>query len=364
MLLIKRKTKHRLVKQQVLQGGRLREPNRARLTRDSSDVSPGQLSNMKVLITGGAGFIGSHLADALLKKGHQVISYDNYSTGSQLNLATASPGLVSLNGDILDRDRLRAALQEVQSCFHFAAAVGVEKILEDPINSIKTNIHGSENVLELCAELKIPLILASTSEIYGKNSSEILTEDSDRIVGSPHLIRWSYSDAKAIDEAFAIALSRHRGLKVKIIRFFNTVGPRQSPSYGMVIPRFFEAALSNNPLVVHGDGQQRRIFCHVSDAVRGVIALWECEDGFGQAFNLGGHEETSILDLAKKIITITNSGSEILFLPYSELRKRGFEDMARRLPSSAKLTHLTGWSPEKSLHEILVDYWKSVVKSD
>lgn len=311
---------------------------------------------MKVLVTGGAGFIGSHLVEALLNLGHEVVSLDDYSTGSELNLKGNLQRLTTLKGDILDKEYLKFAFEGVQSCFHFAAAVGVEKILDDPINSIKSNIHGSENVLELCAELQVPLILASTSEIYGKNSSDYLTEESDRIVGSPLLIRWSYSDAKAIDEAFAIALSTHRSLKVKIIRFFNTVGPRQSASYGMVIPRFFEAALANKPLVVHGDGSQRRIFCHVSDAVRGIIALWESEDGFGEAFNLGGVEETSILDLAKRIISITGSQSEISFLPYTELRKRGFEDMTRRLPSSKKLNSLTGWSPEKSLAEILEDY--------
>lgn len=311
---------------------------------------------MKVLVTGGAGFIGSHLVETLLNLGHEVVSVDDYSTGSESNLTDTSQRLIALKGSILDREYLRFALRGVQSCFHFAAAVGVEKILDNPINSIKTNIHGSENVLELCAELKIPLILASTSEIYGKNSSDYLTEESDRIVGSPLLVRWSYSDAKAIDEAFAIALSAHRGLKVKIIRFFNTVGPRQSAAYGMVIPRFFNAALANEPIVVHGDGTQRRIFCHISDAVRGIVSLWESDAGFGQAFNLGGIEETSILNLAKRIISITNSQSEISFLPYSVLRKRGFEDIARRLPSSRKLTELTGWLPEKSLEDILEDY--------
>lgn len=318
---------------------------------------------MKVLVTGGAGFIGSHLVETLLNEGHNVVSYDDYSTGSASNLTFTSRNLTIINGNILDREHLRHSLQDVQSCFHFAAAVGVEKILNDPINSIKTNIHGSENALELCAELRVPLILASTSEIYGKNSADYLTEESDRIVGSPLLVRWSYSDSKAIDEAFAIALSTHRGLQVKIVRFFNTVGPRQSPSYGMVIPRFFKAALANEPLIVHGDGTQRRIFCHISDAVSGVMALWESKDGFGEAFNLGGMEETSILSLAEKIVSITNSRSEISFLPYSELRKRGFEDMARRLPSYKKLTNLTGWWPEKTLDDILKDYFDFVVEN-
>jgi len=326
------------------------------VARECLDVSPDLRSTMKVLVTGGAGFIGSHIVETLLGMGHDVVSFDDYSSGSVSNLKATSRRLTTINGTILDREHLRLAFQGAQSCFHFAAAVGVDKILDDPINSMKTNIHGSENVLELCAELEVPIVLASTSEIYGKNSSDYLTEESDRIVGSPLLFRWSYSDAKAIDESLAMALSVHHGLQVKIIRFFNTVGPRQSASYGMVIPRFFRAALSNQPLIVHGDGNQRRIFCHVSDAVSGTIALWENKDGFGQAFNLGGVEETSILELAKKIVSVTNSQSEISFLSYSELRKRGFEDMARRLPSSKKLIDLTGWKPEKTLDNILKDY--------
>lgn len=315
---------------------------------------------MRILITGGAGFIGSHLADALIERGHSVTVFDDFSTGEQSNLAKHKNEILSITGNILDRQGLADNLRGIDYCFHFAAAVGVEKILKDPIGSLKTNIHGSENVLELCCEQGIPVILASTSEIYGKNSGGLLTEESDRIVGSPHLARWTYSDAKALDEALAIALANQRGLQVKIIRYFNTVGPRQSAAYGMVIPSFFEAAKNQLPLLIHGDGSQQRIFCHISDAVDGTLALWESHLGFGEAFNLGGTEETSILNLAKRIIGITGSNSEIAFLPYEELRKRGFEDMQRRLPDTTKLRKLTSWTPKMNLEEILVDYYHSI----
>jgi UDP-glucose 4-epimerase len=317
---------------------------------------------MKTLITGGAGFIGSHLTDTLVERGHAVTVYDDYSTGEQENLAKYKNKIVFVKGNILDRNKLAESLKGIDYCFHFAAAVGVEKILRDPIGSLKTNIHGSENVLELCCELGIPVILASTSEIYGKNSEGFLREESDRIVGSPLLSRWTYSDAKALDEAFAIALANQRGLQVKIIRFFNTVGPRQSAAYGMVIPRFFEAAKKGLPLQIHGDGSQKRIFCHISDAVAGVLALWESDYGFGEAFNLGGTEETSILNLAKRIIEMTRSNSEISYLPYEELKKRGFEDIQRRLPDTTKLRKLTSWEPKTNLADILVDYYRSISK--
>jgi UDP-glucose 4-epimerase len=240
--------------------------------------------------------------------------------------------------------------------------VGVQKILDDPIGSLKTNLHGSENVIQACSESKVDLVLASTSEIYGKNPTQPLTEDSDRVIGSPLLSRWTYSEAKAIDEALAHAYHSKHGLKVKIVRLFNTVGPRQSPAYGMVIPRFFAAALSGKDLEIHGDGSQRRVFCHVDDAVSGVIELWRHSDGNGEAFNIGGIEEISILNLAKKIIEVTKSNSKINYIPYANLKSQGFEDMQRRVPSTEKLKKLTGWSPKKGLDEILFDYLFSVRK--
>jgi UDP-glucose 4-epimerase len=319
---------------------------------------------MKILITGGSGFIGSYLCKSLLEQGHEVISLDNYSTGKFENIAELknARGFKSMEGSILDKELVKDLISCVDACFHFAAAVGVQKILEDPIGSLKTNLHGSENLIQACSENKVNLVLASTSEIYGKNPTQPLTEDSDRVIGSPLLSRWTYSEAKAIDEALAHAYHSKHGLKVKIVRLFNTVGPRQSPAYGMVIPRFFAAALSGKDLEIHGDGSQRRVFCHVDDAVSGVIDLWKHSDGNGEAFNVGGVEEISILNLAKKIIEVTKSNSKINFIPYANLKSQGFEDMQRRVPSTEKLKKLTGWSPKKGLDEILFDYLFSVRK--
>jgi UDP-glucose 4-epimerase len=319
---------------------------------------------MKILITGGSGFIGSYLCKNLLAKGHEVISLDNFSTGKFENIAGLenSKGFESIEGSVLDKELVKDLISNVDTCFHFAAAVGVQKILDDPIGSLKTNLHGSENVIQACSESKVDLVLASTSEIYGKNPTQPLTEDSDRVIGSPLLSRWTYSEAKAIDEALAHAYHSKHGLKVKIVRLFNTVGPRQSPAYGMVIPRFFAAALSGKDLEIHGDGSQRRVFCHVDDAVSGVIELWKHSDGNGEAFNIGGIEEISILNLAKKIIEVTKSNSKINYIPYANLKSQGFEDMQRRVPSTEKLKKLTGWSPKKGLDEILFDYLFSVRK--
>jgi len=319
---------------------------------------------MKILITGGSGFIGSYLCKNLLEQGHEVISLDNFSTGKFENIAKLenTRGFKSIEGSILDNELVKDLISSVDACFHFAAAVGVQKILDDPIGSLKTNLHGSENVIQACSESKVDLVLASTSEIYGKNPTQPLTEDSDRVIGSPLLSRWTYSEAKAIDEALAHAYHSKHGLKVKIVRLFNTVGPRQSPAYGMVIPRFFAAALSGKDLEIHGDGSQRRVFCHVDDAVSGVIELWKHSDGNGEAFNIGGIEEISILNLAKKIIEVTKSNSKINYIPYANLKSQGFEDMQRRVPSTEKLKKLTGWSPKKGLDEILFDYLFSVRK--
>ena len=317
---------------------------------------------MKVLVTGGSGFIGSHLCEALISRGDEVVCLDDFSTSSQSNLQglNSNPNFTFIKGSILDRKILQENLKEVDSCFHFAAAVGVQKILDDPIGSLKTNLHGSENVIELCSSMGKKLLLASTSEIYGKNQSQPLTEESDRVLGSPLLSRWTYSEAKAIDEALARAYSDKHGLKMKIVRLFNTVGPRQSPAYGMVIPRFFEAALKGAPLTIHGDGSQRRVFCHVNDAVDGIFSLWDTPEGWGEAFNVGGFEETTILDLAKKIIMICESKSNIEFISYASLKKFGFEDMGRRIPSTVKLQNLSGWTTKISLDEILSSYLGSI----
>ena len=317
---------------------------------------------MKVLVTGGAGFIGSHLCEALLAIGDTVISLDDLSTGNSKNLETAkqNPKFTSVTGSILDEPLVDRLVESVDGVFHFAAAVGVQKILKDPIGSLLTNIQGTEIVLNSAARRKKQVMLASSSEIYGKNPKMPLTEESDRVLGSPLVARWTYSEAKAIDEAFARTLHEKEGLKVKIIRLFNTVGPRQSPAYGMVIPSFFKAALKNEPLLIHGDGNQQRVFGHVSDAIAGIIALWNSDKGFGEAFNVGGFEETTINELAKRIIKLTDSKSEITYQSYEDLAKDGFEDLARRVPDTSKLSRTTGWKADKDLSAILQETYDSL----
>jgi UDP-glucose 4-epimerase len=310
---------------------------------------------MKVLVTGGAGFIGSHLCEALLAQGDTVISLDDLSTGNSSNLQAIrqNPKFTSVTGSILDESLVEKLISSVDGVMHFAAAVGVQKILKDPQGSLFTNIQGTEIVLNIASRLKKKSMLASSSEIYGKNPLMPLTEESDRVLGSPLVARWTYSEAKAIDEGFARTLFDKEGFKVSIVRLFNTVGPRQSPAYGMVIPRFFEAALQNLPITIHGDGTQQRVFGHVSDAIAGILALWNSDKGYGEAFNLGGFEETTINDLASRIIELTNSKSEIRYQSYQELSKEGFEDLARRVPDTSKLTKLTGWKATKNLSDIL-----------
>ena len=317
---------------------------------------------MKVLVTGGAGFIGSHLCEELLAQGDTVISLDDLSTGNLKNLeaAKANPKFTSVTGSILDEALVEKLISSVDGVMHFAAAVGVQKILKDPQGSLLTNIQGTEIVLDTAARLKKRAMLASSSEIYGKNPKMPLTENSDRVLGSPLVARWSYSEAKAIDEGFARSLFEREDFKVSIVRLFNTVGPRQSPAYGMVIPRFFEAALSNRPLVIHGDGTQQRVFGHISDAIAGILTLWNLEKGYGEAFNLGGFEETTINDLAKRIIELTKSSSTITYQSYDELAKEGFEDLARRIPDTSKLSATTGWKATKNLSTILSETYESL----
>lgn len=312
---------------------------------------------MRFLITGAAGFIGSHLCDSLLARGNSVTGLDDLSTGNSKNLESAfnDKNFNFVEGNILDRDLVSRLVRDSDYVLHFAAAVGVQKILTDTIDSLRTNIEGSENVMFSAAEAKKPMILASTSEIYGKNSNA-LTEESDRILGSPLKVRWTYSEAKAIDEAVAKTLCDKSGLKVKIARLFNTVGPRQSAAYGMVIPRFATAALKDESLTVYGDGSQQRIFCHVSDAVAAINGLIQSEKGEGEAFNIGGLDEVSVNELAGKIISLTKSNSKVTYIPYKDLEKSGFEDMQRRVPIITKIEKVTGWKPTKGIDEILKDY--------
>jgi UDP-glucose 4-epimerase len=312
---------------------------------------------MRYLVTGGAGFIGSHIVDHLIGQGKQVLVVDDFSTGDPENLAIhkASKDLEVIEGNILDSALIKRATREVDRVFHFAAAVGVFNIMSDTVKSLKTNLQGTENVLEACLEYKKPVLIASSSEVYGKNSSDSLSEDSDRIIGPPQKIRWSYSDAKAIDESLAISLHRELGLEARILRLFNTVGPRQVGRYGMVVPRFVEAALKGEDLTIYGSGEQTRCFGHVLDIVDAILKIENTPEAIACPVNIGVSEEISILNLASSVLRLLNSKSTVKFVPYEEVYSFGFEDMQRRVPDNALLKKLTGWQPKRGIEEIVLD---------
>ena len=317
---------------------------------------------MRILITGGAGFIGSHLADYYLAKGNEVVLLDNLSTGSKNNLKGTESKCQLIDGDIRNSDLVNELVEKSDLVLHMAAALGVSTILNNPIESISTNIHGSETVMLAASKHKKRIIIASTSEIYGKNPKQPLNELDDRVIGSPQNIRWSYSDAKAIEEATASALNKSQSLKVTTVRFFNTVGPRQTGQYGMVVPRFVQSALANEEIQVYGDGNQTRVFCHVADAIRAVVKLAETDLSIGEVYNVGGVGEISINNLAEKIISITKSVSNIKHIPYDQAYPSGFEDMQRRVPDTSKIQSAIGWNPLMSLEDIIQDvsnYFKS-----
>ena len=317
---------------------------------------------MKVFITGGAGFIGSHLCDELVAEGKEVTILDNLSTGSKKNIAHLEGKIKVFQGDIRDQKLVETLVEDCDLVLHMAAALGVNNILENPIESISTNFYGSEVVLNAATKYDKRLIIASTSEIYGKNPKQPLLETDDRIIGSPQKLRWSYSDAKALEEAAAYFLYTTKKLKVTTIRFFNTVGPRQTGKYGMVIPRFVESALRNEPLKVFGNGSQSRVFCHVGDTIKAVLLLAGNDKSIGEVFNVGGKGEITILDLAELIIKQTNSKSEITFKNYEDAYAVGFEDMARRVPDITKVTSFTGWTPRLDLKTIIEDVSKIMLK--
>ena len=316
-----------------------------------------RIKNMRFLITGGAGFVGSHLCEALLNRGDEVVVLDNLLTGRESNLAKSStfPNFKFIKGTILDQSILDELISQSDQVLHLAAAVGLFNILRDPFESLKINIRGSEMVLETCNKFSKPVLVTSTSEIYGKNSADSLSEDDDRIIGSPVKIRWSYSDAKAIEEALAFSFWKLHGLETKIVRLFNTVGPRQVGNYGMVVPRFVQSALASEDILVYGDGSQTRCFGHVHDIVKGIISVLNSKKTVGQAINLGVSEEISILNLAHKVKELTNAKSEIRLIPYSEAYDDGFEEMTRRVPNTTKIHKLTGWTPEIGLDRIILD---------
>ena len=310
---------------------------------------------MRVLITGGAGFIGSHLCDSLIAAGNEVSILDNLSTGSERNIAHLKGKIKVNQGDIRDKELVEKLTKDSDLILHMAAALGVDNILENPIESISTNFYGSEVVLNTALKFDKRIIIASTSEIYGKNPKQPLSETDDRVIGAPQKLRWSYSDAKALEEAAAYFLYVTKKLKVTTIRFFNTVGPRQTGKYGMVIPRFVKAATENKPLKVFGDGLQSRVFCHIEDTVKAVSLLATNNESIGEVFNIGGKGEITILDLAKMVIKQTDSKSDIAFTNYEDAYAVGFEDMARRVPDISKITSLTGWEPKIDLKTIISD---------
>ncbi|MGR8010901.1 NAD-dependent epimerase/dehydratase family protein [Streptomyces hypolithicus] len=311
----------------------------------------------KYLVTGGAGFIGSHLVDALLADGNSVVVLDNLTTGRQENLTQArtNPRFRFVHGSVLDAPLVDELVQECNIVIHLAAAVGVKLIVEQPLRSFITNTKGTETVIESAQRYDRRILIASTSEIYGKNSSGPLSETSDRILGSPSVARWSYSTAKAVDEIMACLYHRERGLRSTVVRFFNTVGPRQSPAYGMVIPRFARQAVLGEPLTIHAEGSQRRCFLHVADAVAALLLLLEHPEAVGETFNIGADDEISIRELANRIIAQTGSVSPVEHLSYAEAYGPDFEDMERRVPDTTKLRALTGWQPRRSLADVLAD---------
>ena len=312
---------------------------------------------MRYLITGGAGFIGSHLVDALVDQGHSVIVLDDFSTGRHDNLKrhAGSEHVEVIVGSILNEALVDDAVRRADVVLHLAAAVGVQLIVQRPLESLATNIRGSELVLEKCHKYGRKVLVTSTSEIYGKNTSDALNEDDDRILGSPLKTRWSYSEAKAIEEVLAHAYWRDKGLPTIIVRLFNTVGPRQVGHYGMVVPRLVEQALRGLPLTVYGTGEQTRCFGHVFDIVDALIALVQDERAVGQVFNVGSSAEVSINDLASTIIEQLHSNSAISHVPYEEAYEAGFEDMERRVPDTSRLRSLLGWEPKRDLVTIIED---------
>ena len=310
---------------------------------------------MKYLITGGAGFIGSHLAEKLISRGDQVVILDSLSTGSKSNLSSISGKIKFEEGNILDKYLINRLIADSDFIVHLAASLGVFNIVNKPLDSLITNLKGTGIVIEASDKHKKPILIASTSEVYGKNIKTSLKETDDRIIGHPLKSRWSYSEAKAVDESLAYFYYLENKLPIRIVRFFNTVGPRQVGHYGMVVPRFVSAALRNEPLSVYGSGDQIRCFCHVDDAVRALLLVMDSDKGVGQVFNVGNNQQITIMELAKKVIELTGSKSNIEKIAYEKAYPEGFEDMQRRVPDISKIKQVLGWTPQINLDQIIKD---------
>ena len=310
---------------------------------------------MNYLITGGAGFIGSHLVEKLISRGDKVVILDDLSTGNIENLQNFNHDIKIVTGTILDFDLVNKVVAESDYVVNLAASLGVLNIINKPLESLRVNVQGSANVIEAAAKYGKPILIASTSEIYGKNVKESLNELDDRVIGHPLKSRWSYSEAKAVDESLAYFYYQEKKMPVRIVRFFNTVGPRQVGHYGMVVPRFVESALKNEQLSVYGTGDQIRCFCHVADAVTALLLVMDSDKSIGQVFNIGNNQQISIMDLAKKIIEVTGSKSIIEKVAYKEAYPEGFEDMERRVPDISKIKSVLGWEPKINLDQIIKD---------
>jgi UDP-glucose 4-epimerase len=320
---------------------------------------------MNILVTGGAGFIGSHLCERLIRDGHTVTALDDFSTGKKVNLGALaeSADFTLIEGSILDKGLLASTILEADYVFHLAAAVGVFNIVNNPLASLLTNIQGTENVLYAANSTNTPVFLTSSSEVYGKNTADSLRESDDRVLGSPVTLRWSYSEAKAIDESLAYAYFVEKQLETRIVRFFNTVGPRQLGAYGMVVPRFVKAALNNEPVTIYGNGEQTRCFAHVYDVIDAVIAVAFAKNTIGKVINIGNDFEISINDLARRVIEETNSTSRIAYVPYEEAYGEGFEDMERRVPNIDLIRDLVGWQPRRDLSTMIADISSEMKKT-
>lgn len=319
---------------------------------------------MRFLITGGAGFIGSHLADVLLARGDSVVIIDDLSTGSIRNIKhlKGTPGFEAVLESMENLPLLAELVDDADAVFHMAAAVGVRLIVESPVRTIETNVHCTELLLRMAAKKKRKVFVASTSEVYGKSADVPFREDGDLVMGATTRGRWSYACSKALDEYLAIAYWREKKLPIVIGRFFNTVGPRQTGAYGMVVPGFVRQALDGTPVTVYGDGTQSRCFTHVADAVRAAVGLMDAPGAVGDVFNIGSTEEVSMMALARQVVRLTGSASPITLIPYAEAYGENFEDMPRRVPSLEKIAAAIGYSPRHSLDDVLravIDFHRS-----
>jgi UDP-glucose 4-epimerase len=312
---------------------------------------------MKYLVTGGSGFVGSHLCERLLADGHQVLVLDNLSTGRYGNIAQLEgrPGFELRVGSVNDYQLVEECVRESEAVFHLASAVGVRLIVDQPVLTIESIVNGTDNVLRACSRYRRRTLITSTSEVYGKSEQLPFREDGDSLIGATTTRRWAYACAKALDEFLGLAHWHETRLPVVIVRLFNTVGPRQTGQYGMVIPRFVRQALTGQPISVYGDGTQARCFGHVKDVIEGIAGLMGHADAPGKVFNIGNDEETSIMDLAKRVIALTGSKSEIEIIPFSQAYPAGFEDMHRRIPDLTKIKTLLGYEPKRNLDMILKD---------